>query len=185
MPLSYAVAISYVLVDTIDKGFLAYKQAKHQLGSSQLDPSVDAAKLTRLLAAERAMDCLIWQLLASVAIPGYTIHTIVHYAHEAIALALGGNGVESLSESATGAVNGLAATLTLSPELTLALIDKSLPTMVGLAAIPFIVHPIDNAVHWMMNKTLRPVVRKYICVNGGAAAGLDICNETCAVPSEQ
>jgi hypothetical protein len=37
--------------------------------------------LTKLLAAERTMDTLVWQMLASVIIPGYTIHTIVAAVH--------------------------------------------------------------------------------------------------------
>jgi Mitochondrial 18 KDa protein (MTP18) len=41
-----------------------------------------------LLAAERAMDTVVWQMLASVAIPGYTIHTIVAIAHSLLAQVL-------------------------------------------------------------------------------------------------
>lgn len=33
--------------------------------------------LARLISTERALDTVIWQLIASVAAPGYTIHTIV------------------------------------------------------------------------------------------------------------
>ncbi len=57
------------------------------------------------------------------------------------------------------------------------LVNKSLPTAVGLAAIPFIVHPIDNTVHAVMNATLRPAMRKYVCDRGGNLAGLALCNE--------
>lgn len=42
-------------------------------------------RLVNLLAAERAMDTVVWQLAASVAIPGYTIHTIVAIAHSLLA----------------------------------------------------------------------------------------------------
>jgi hypothetical protein len=42
-------------------------------------------RLVNLLAAERAMDTVVWQMLASVAIPGYTIHTIVTIAHSLLA----------------------------------------------------------------------------------------------------
>ena len=38
-------------------------------------------RLVKLLAAERALDTVVWQLLASVACPGYTIHTVVALAH--------------------------------------------------------------------------------------------------------
>lgn len=45
------------------------------------------------------------------------------------------------------------------------------------AAIPFIVHPIDAGVHAVLNATLRPAMRRYICQEaGGREAGLVICN---------
>ena len=57
----------------------------------------------------------------------------------------------------------------------LGLFDKTLPTLLGLGAIPFIVHPIDEGVHLALNKSLRPMMKNYICANGGGLAGLDIC----------
>lgn len=59
----------------------------------------------------------------------------------------------------------------------LELVNKSLPTALGLAAIPFIVHPIDSGVHALLNATLRPLLRRAICKNGGAKAGLPICKK--------
>ena len=41
-------------------------------------------RLEKLLAFERAMDTVVWQLLASVACPGYTIHTVVALVHAAL-----------------------------------------------------------------------------------------------------
>lgn len=43
--------------------------------------SVHLCRLEKLLAAERALDTVVWQLLASVICPGYTIHTVVALAH--------------------------------------------------------------------------------------------------------
>ena len=52
------------------------------------------------------------------------------------------------------------------------------------AAIPFIVHPIDNAVHLLLNVTMRPAMRKFICGAGqGALADLEIC-EACQLPQQ-
>lgn len=65
----------------------------------------------------------------------------------------------------------------MEPEALTTLVNKSLPTAVGLSAIPFIVHPIDNAVHALMNRTLRPAMRKYVCERGGTLAGLALCSE--------
>ena len=45
VPLSYAVAISYVLVDTYDKGQRAYKSAEKELGSrASLHPEVKTGR---------------------------------------------------------------------------------------------------------------------------------------------
>ena len=42
VPLSYGVAIAYVLVDTADKGVKAYKDAEAELDVPTLNPAVDA-----------------------------------------------------------------------------------------------------------------------------------------------
>ncbi len=41
-------------------------------------------RLEKLLALERTLDTVVWQLLASVICPGYTIHTVVALAHAAL-----------------------------------------------------------------------------------------------------
>ena len=85
MPLSYAVAIGYVVVDTIDKGLKAYSNAGTELeGGAVARPDVDVKKLQLLLSLERATDTIVWQLLASVFVPGFTIHTVVQAAHAAL-----------------------------------------------------------------------------------------------------
>lgn len=38
-------------------------------------------RLEKLLAVERLLDTVVWQLLASVICPGYTIHTVVALVH--------------------------------------------------------------------------------------------------------
>lgn len=46
------------------------------------------------------------------------------------------------------------------------------------AAIPFIVHPIDNTIHALLNATLRPAMRRYVCGPGqGCLADLEMCTE--------
>ena len=56
------------------------------------------------------------------------------------------------------------------------LLERTFPTATGLAAIPFIVHPIDKGVHALLNRTLRPYMRGVICDGaGGCDAGLDMC----------
>ncbi len=36
--------------------------------------------------------------------------------------------------------------------------NKVLTTGIGLASIPFIIHPIDHMCHYIMDKTLRPLL---------------------------
>jgi hypothetical protein len=62
------------------------------------------------------------------------------------------------------------------PAQVCALLERSVPTAVGLLAIPFIVHPIDRGVHALLDATLRPTMQRAICTSGGGKeAGLDMC----------
>lgn len=173
VPLSYAVAIGYVVVDTIDKGLKAYSNAGTELeGGAVARPDVDVKKLQLLLSLERATDTIVWQLLASVFVPGFTIHTVVQAAHAALLPLEAARPVRDAAAALAGSV-GMA-----SADALLAVADKSIPTVVGLAAIPFIVHPIDNAIHALLNVTLRPALKKFVCEQGkGKEAGLELCEE--------
>lgn len=97
-----------MLCDTADKTSKA-----HAAGKSTAEAAVAAG------------DTLVWQLLASVVIPGFTINRLC--AASAIALRSSAN----------------------------ATLKKWGPTAIGLAAIPLIVKPIDHAVDWGMDNTLR------------------------------
>lgn len=44
-------------------------------------------RLIKTIGFERGIDTLVWQLIASVATPGYTIHTVVAIANWALARA--------------------------------------------------------------------------------------------------
>jgi fission process protein 1 len=73
-------------------------------------------------------DTLVWQALASVIVPGFTINRIC-----------------------AGSLFSLAK---VAPKLPLNT-RKWITTAVGLGVIPFIVHPIDSGVHWGMDNTTR------------------------------
>lgn len=172
--LSYAVAIGYVLFDTVDKYNKTLQEAREKLTAREKDlppnVSVDIPRLVNVIGAERGIDTLLWQLIASVAAPGYTIHTVVAavtaFLHE----------IEKYP-GPMGALQNGAALAHLPVEYLVETVNKSLPTAVGLLAIPFIVHPIDATVHAVLNATLRPAMRDYICnVAGGADARLAVCN---------
>lgn len=76
-------------------------------------------------------DTLIWQLLASVGIPGFTINRICWASKKALKITNFAKGTP---------------------------IAKFVPTIIGLASIPFIIHPIDRGVDLLMDETYR----KYI-----------------------
>ena len=100
---SYIVAFAYVLGDTQDKARKASSSEKYI----------------------QAFDTLIWQTLASVIMPGFTINRVVHVAKKYIKYP--------------------------TPQLQI-----WGPTFIGLATIPIIIHPIDNAVDYLFDSTLRP-----------------------------
>lgn len=77
-----------------------------------------------------AGDVFLWQMFASVAIPGLVINRITW-------------GTGKLLKNAK--VKGLAR--------------KWLPTCIGLASIPFIIKPIDHAVDVAMDNTYRKYVK--------------------------
>lgn len=122
---SYAVAIAYVLADAADKGMKAEAVA----ASMPPEPAADAPeKNSQVEAAKAAADTLVWQGLASVIIPGFTINRIVAL-------------VKKITESVDGKLPAPA--------------KKWAPTLIGLSVIPFIVHPIDEGVTMMLDMTIR------------------------------
>ena len=112
---SYGVASAYVLADTYDKASKAKKALGNQEGA-----------LTKVGVA--AFDTLLWQALASVIIPGFTINRIC-----------------------AASLYGLARA---TPQISLNA-RKWMTTGLGLGVIPFIVHPIDSLVHFGMDNTTR------------------------------
>ena len=78
-------------------------------------------------------DVLVWQTLASVMIPGFVINRIVLATRMIFGL------------KAIRAVAGLS-------------LMRFGPTGVGLGAIPFIIHPIDHGVDYLMDNTYRKML---------------------------
>ena len=109
----YAISWAYVITDTIANIYFV-----QHLGS-------DAMLYT-------GIDKAIFHTFASMAIPAYTIHSIVKYSRKVFRYAF---GLESK-------------------------IGRWGPVLIGLGAIPHIIHPIDHATEWVMDKTLREYVYK-------------------------
>ncbi|XP_026644501.1 mitochondrial fission process protein 1 isoform X2 [Microtus ochrogaster] len=112
--LSYGVSSSYVLADAIDKG----KKAGEV-------PSPEAGRGTRVTLA--VVDTFVWQSLASVAIPGFTINRLC-----------------AASLYVLGSMTRWPLT-----------VRKWTTTTLGLLAIPVIVHPIDRSVDFLLDSSLR------------------------------
>lgn len=117
--LSYAIASGYVLADTAHKSRETSRGQDWRSGEER-----------RAAVGRRAMDTLVWQGLASVAVPGFTINRLCKVT--AWLLRRQGKLPPALQGWAT--------------------------TAVGLAAIPFIIRPIDAGVHIAMDATLRPTL---------------------------
>jgi len=116
--LSYGVASAYVLADTNDR---AKRMAKKV-------PEDDMSR--NKLIAYAAVDTLLWQALASVIIPGFTINRIC-----ALSLHTMGKVIPQVSLNSR----------------------KWATTAIGLGVIPFIVHPIDSFVHLAMDNSTRKI----------------------------
>jgi fission process protein 1 len=123
VPASYGVAITYVIADTVDK-------FRKSLGGGKYKPDAVNA-----CAVVEGLDALIWQLAASVALPGYTIHQVV-----AIVVAL--LGAAGLTDTG-GPLDAL-------------------PTVIGLGTIPFIVKPLDELAEVGMDLTFRKIFAPYL-----------------------
>ena len=108
---SYALALAYVIGDVQDKASRLYKTQGHYSNAIIL----------------QATDALVWQLLASVCLPGFTINRVV------------------------GLCRWVLPRLPIQSQQVI----KWMPTVCGLATIPFIVHPLDHLTTVMMDKTIR------------------------------
>jgi mitochondrial fission process protein 1 len=107
---SYGVAGLYVLGDA------AWRGTRPPVGES---------------GVVEALDTLLWQGLASVALPGFAINRVVWAV-----------GHASIGRIAPGNLR------------------TWLPTAAGLACIPFIVKPIDHGVTLLMDRVVRPLYNK-------------------------
>ncbi|XP_003696813.1 mitochondrial fission process protein 1 [Apis florea] len=114
---SYTIASGYVLADTINSGFNTYSN------------TVTTKSKNVLLSMT---DTLLWQSLASVIIPGYTINRVCA-------------AVQFIQKKNNNTY----------------LKSRWIPTLIGLATIPVIIHPIDNLVEEIMNITYRKWIRYY------------------------
>ncbi|KAJ7987317.1 hypothetical protein DPEC_G00337470 [Dallia pectoralis] len=113
---TYAVASVYVSADALDKG----KKAALVHGDNP-------GKTIQVAVA--VVDTFVWQALASVVIPGFTINRMC-----------------------AGSLYLLGRTTRLPLS-----VRKWTTTAIGLSTIPFIIHPIDRGVDFLLDSSLRKV----------------------------
>uniref|UniRef100_F1LC47 Mitochondrial fission process protein 1 n=1 Tax=Ascaris suum TaxID=6253 RepID=F1LC47_ASCSU len=113
--LSYVVAFGYVCADTVDKSRKSFR-----VRYLNNDERFKGVGLT-------AVDTLLWQSLASVIVPGFTINRLCALTAKVL----------SVTTRLPGPVR------------------KWTTTAIGLGAIPFIVKPIDTAVEIGMDASIR------------------------------
>lgn len=109
VPASYGVAIMYVMVDTYDKTMKAHSEAKSSISNVDPGSDVNSVQIVTLLTSERAVDTLLWQLLASVAIPGFTIHQVVWLVHTLVSYELHVGETDRMPEVVAATIAALAS----------------------------------------------------------------------------
>jgi len=122
---SYALAFGYCLADSISAGYQEL-YVKEDGGNEGTSSKYDT-RSNETRAAIAFFDTLLWQSLASVAIPGGVINTIVRATRFTVARTAG---------------------------LPLAVTTWA-PTVMGLGSIPFIIHPIDECVDFALDNSTR------------------------------
>jgi fission process protein 1 len=135
---TYAIAFTYVCADAVSTGYETW-QGKIE-SESESTQGKDASSITNANANANShtrwhdtlyatADTLLWQSLASVAVPGATINLIVKASRYAVR----------------------RSPLALLP----AAVAKWLPTVTGLGSIPLIVQPIDHITHYFLDNSTR------------------------------
>jgi fission process protein 1 len=114
--ISYGIATLYVFADTIDKTAKTYHRNSGKSG-----------RIPKTLYI--ATDTLIWQMLASVVIPGFVINRVCYFSNYV-----------------------LYNTTKLPPNNR-----KLIVTCIGLGIIPFIIKPIDRSVDTLLDYSLRKI----------------------------
>ncbi|CAH1963524.1 unnamed protein product [Acanthoscelides obtectus] len=112
---TYFVATLYVLADTADKSAKSFKQTNKN----------ETNHIKKVLYT--TTDTLVWQLLASVIIPGFTINRLCYASNILL------KNSRKLPHEAR----------------------KWMVTGIGLTAIPFIIKPIDEFVDYALDESIR------------------------------
>jgi fission process protein 1 len=138
---SYVLAFGYCFADAASSGWHVWNDKSYSTSTSTTKNNNSNNNVRMYQTALATADTLLWQSLASVMIPGATINVIV----KATRMALVAGPSSPLMMMAAATVSTAAPSL----------IAKWLPTSLGLASIPLIIHPIDAAVDYALDNTTR------------------------------
>ena len=122
---SYVVSFGYCFADAASTGKETWQQKS---SSTTSENSADNSWLAVQDTLRATVDTLVWQSLASVMIPGFTINMIVKVSRLAVRK---------------------------SPLVVPALVAEWFPTASGLGSIPIIIKPIDASVDMLLDNTTR------------------------------
>jgi fission process protein 1 len=152
--ISYALALTYVMADALDKGSLTAKIPRN-VGLSGCG-----------LAA--VIDTLTFQLVASIIIPGFTINRWVALSTYLVSeqIDVASKLAANLDVSTDAAIGSLAGV-----DITCNSIAEKIPTALGLALIPLIVKPIDGVTEQFLDSVVRPAIQ-----NAFPKCALPFCN---------
>ena len=163
---TYIVAGIYVFCDCGNIYKLASKGNKikeeEEEKALELLPTHHAhalANKSKIVSAEvQSVDAIIWQTLASVFIPGLTINLLVKVSASTITnyfppipKPLPSSSAPSKTMKVVIPKKGHVIPLSMSTFFT----RKSIPTAIGLLAIPFIIHPIDHMTDYLLDNSIR------------------------------
>ena len=163
---TYIIAGVYVLCDCGNIYKLAsegnaIKEDDEEVSEIELLPTHHSHKLESKIISPKiqSVDAIIWQSLASVMIPGITINllvklsstTITNYFPPVPKPPSSSSSSSITSSTAKIPKKGHVIPLTLTNFFT----RKSIPTAIGLFAIPFIIHPIDHCTDYLLDNSIR------------------------------
>ena len=142
--LSYVLALTYVFADGISKGLDAGKLAPSEEERESIDSWYESEAGC---AFAGAIDTLGFQLLASIAFPGFIINRWVTLCAYLIQ--------DNILFNSKEIINNLPID---SSAIDASQIIDSIPTALGLVLIPLIVTPLDSLTDEILDVTLRPIL---------------------------
>ncbi|KAL3775614.1 hypothetical protein ACHAW5_007554 [Stephanodiscus triporus] len=157
---SYLIAFGYCVADAASAGYRVMSEEDNVKEAHETH-----SKNVRAVSA--GIDTLLWQGLASVVIPGgvinckhcdvieYNCHQIFRH-HNFFIATLFLDYVVYVHHAVIVYSSRIAVARTIGLPVY---VSKWLPTAVGLFSIPIIIHPIDNAVDFLLDNTTRYLLK--------------------------